>query len=597
MKKKAIVLWLINLLIFANLQAQVTCTATAPAKVGINQTFQYNVKINQKATPTTGKTMGAFSIVGGPSQSYSSSTSIINGQVSSSTEYTYTYVLQPTKLRQHTIPGATFTVNGKSTTANSVSIVVTQENQQTQQSGRRSNPFSFFDEPAPTRSNAATDVFLKAYASTTTPYEGQEVIITHKIYLGSGIYDYQITKNNLPSQAHLWSYTLGDTKSPAKQSVETINGKKYNVYEIRTTAVFPQKSGEIIITPLEFEGIATISSGFWASQKEIKVKSNSVKLQVKPLPTNGKPDNFSGLVGNFTIKSSLTKSSLTTNDATDLLVTISGSGNLQHVENLNFAFPTDFDVADPTLVDKINTLGKSVSGSRSFDYVIIPRAASKFIIQGTTFSYFDLKTNTYKTLTTEPFTIEVEKGADGNNTSNSTLQKDIQVLDKDIRYIKDDPNAFAPKTGALFGTPIYLILLFTPFLLVILFFIILRKYLNSRKDVAQLRNRRANKVATKRLKKAHKLLLTNKKEEFYIEISRALWGYVSDKYHIPQSELSMDTVRAKLEGKNVDNENIERLINTLNECEFARFAPNNNEELMNHLYNLSIDYITIIEKK
>ncbi len=596
MKTIRTLLLILGMMVSCNLHAQVSCTATAPSKVGINQAIQYSVKLSEKASQIASQNFGAFTKINGPSQSYSSSTSIINGQVSSSTEYTYTYTLQPTKLGQQTIPGVTFMVNGKQVKSNAVTITVTQENQQAQQQ-RRSRMPSFYDEPAQPQSVGSNEMMLKAFASTTTPYQGEEVIITHKLYIGAGIHNFQPTNNNFPSQPDLWTYTLGDPNKETPHTTEVVNGKRYDVFEIRKTSVYPQKSGKIVITPLELEGMAVIPYGFFGRQEKKSVKSNSVTLQVKPLPTAGKPVGFSGLVGKFTMKSTLTKTDLSTNDATDLMVTISGSGNLQHVENLNYTFPSDFDVADPAINDKINTGGSHVTGSRTFDYVIIPRTAGKFTIPSVTFSYFDIGSKTYKTLTTEAYNITVKKGNGDNNITNSSFQKDIQMLDKDIRYIKDDANAFSPKTRSLTGTPLYIILLLAPLFLFILFFIIWRKQIENRKNAAQLRNRRANKIATKRLKKAHKLLLNGKEAEFYIEISQALWGYVGDKFHIQQADLSMDNVRNTLKNKEVADENVEQFINTLNECEFARFSPNSGTELMEHLYNSSIEFITKIEKK
>lgn len=600
MKTLRALLLIIVTLCTLKLSAQITCVATAPSKVGISQAIQYSVKLNQKATQITAQNFGSFTKINGPSQSYSSSTSVINGQVSSSTEYTYIYTLQPTKLGQQTIPGVTFVVDGKQVKSNSVTVVVTQENQQTQQNSRsrQSRIPSFFNEPSEPAATTTSkdDLILKAFASISSPYQGEEVIVTHKLYISSNIHNFQPTSTNFPSQPDLWSYTLGDPKAEAKHSTEVLNGKRYDVYELRRTAVYPQKSGQIVITPLELEGVAVIPYGFFGQQKNMKVKSNAVTLQVKPLPTNGRPADFSGLVGKFTMESSLTKSTLSTNDATDLLVTIKGSGNLQHIENLNFNFPTDFDVADPSTNDKINTNGNGVSGSRVFDYVIMPRVAGTFTIPAATFSYFDIATKTYKTLSTPDYSVTVTKG-NNDGVTNSAFQKDVQVLDKDIRFIKTDKDSFHPKSGVFFATTNYFILLFLPLILFVLFLIIWSKYIENQRNVSQVRNRRANKVARKKLNKARKFLNNNSEDEFYVEISQALWGYIGDKFHILQSELSMDTVRQKLTEKGAAAEDIEEFINTLNECEFARFAPNNGTEMMSRLYNLSVDFITKIEKK
>ncbi|MBQ7551063.1 MAG: protein BatD [Bacteroidales bacterium] len=596
--KVTFILGCIFLWSIASLKAQ-ECKATAPSKVGINESIQYTVRVNEKPSKVAAQDFGTFTLQSGPSTSYSSSTSWVNGQVTSSTEYSYTYVLRPTKLGEQTIPGVTFVLNGKQVKSNSVKVVVTQENQraQQQQAQRRSSFWDFPEMTAPPREISKDDIMLKAFASKSNPYQGEEVIVTHKLYLSNNIHNFQPTNNELPSQPDLWTYTLGNPDAEVKHTVENLNGKRYEVYELRKTAVYPQKSGTITITPLELEGIVTIPSGFFGRQEKMTIKSNSVTLNVKPLPTNGKPANFSGLVGTFSMKSSLTKDEMESNDATNLLITISGKGNLQLIENPNITFPNDFDVTEPTINDKIQTGGSNVNGSRTFEYVIIPRVAGKFTIPSAEFTYFDLSSNSYKTLTTESYELTVAKGNNEESVSNSSYQKDIQILDKDIRYIKTKNTSCYKRKAPFFGTPMYLALLFSPLFVFVILLILWRKRIQSRENIAQLRNKRANKVALKRLKTAKKMLTENKEEAFYIEISRALWGYMSDKFHIPIADLSMDTVRQRLTEKEVSDEDIEQFIHTLNECEFARFAPGDSAQLMSNLYNSSIQFITQIEKK
>lgn len=578
-----------------------TATAVAPAKVGINQRISYTVKLDQHPSKITATNFGTFTHVGGPSQSSSTSIQIVNGQQSASYTYSYTYTLQPTKVGKQTIPGVSFLVDGKVVTSNSVIVEVTQEDQQVRRRQRQPfvDPFEeFFGNSARQQRQAIdfdSEIFLKSQVSKTNPYVGEEVVITYKLYY-SNIYQFQVTGNEFPQQQNLWTYQLGNPNASPQPTTTTLNGKRYNVVEVYKTAVYPQKAGTLTVTPLELEGVVTVPSGwFGADQQRKKLKSGEITLNVKELPA-GKPANFSGLVGKFTMTSSLTKAELKTNDATDLVVKISGSGNLQMAESPAINFPTDFDVSDPAVNDKIQTGGNSVNGSRSFDYVIIPRTVGNFTIPGCEFCYFDPQSKTYKTLTTEPYEVKVEKGEDDNSVS-SSYQKGIQMLDKDIRYIQTDASQFNKKSKVFFGTSLYFLLLFLPLLLFILFIFIWRKSIKNRENVMELRNKRATKVARRSLKKAKKLLAENKESEFYVEISRALWGYMSDKYKIPLAELSIETVRNRLTDKGLTQEDIENFIHTLNECEFARFAPNNSGETMNNLYNLSLDFITQIEKK
>jgi len=604
MKMRNISKWLfigfVTLCSITNIWAQ-TCTAVAPAKVGINEAIQYTVKLNKRPSKVSSQDFGTFTLASGPATGSSTSISIINGQQTMTSEYSYTYTLKPTKLGEQQIPGVSFVVDGQTVKSNAVTVTVTQENQRRQQQQtQRHSWWDWGDTPAqPVQKNVdKDDIVLKAISSKSNPYVGEEVIVTHKLYIGSSISNFQPTDNNFPSQPDLWTYTLGNPNAEAKHTVETMNGKRYDVYELRKTAVYPQKSGEITITPLEMEGIVTIPSGWFGRQEKMKVRSNAVTLNVKALPTEGRPAGFSGLVGKFDIKSSLSQKDLAANDATNLIITISGSGNLQHIETPFIDFPTDFDVTEPSINDNIHTSGNNVNGSRSFEYVIIPRVPGKFTIPASSFSYFDLQTKKYKTLFTDEYEVNVTKGIGGENTvSSSTYQQDIQILGKDIHFIKTRGTAFTPISHRFFATPMYFLLLFLPLVIFVLFLILWRKKIKDRQNVAKIRNRRANKVARKSLKKAQKLMAAKKEEEFYVEISRALWGYMSDKFHIPLADLSIDSVRNKLGEKGVPEDNIEEFIHTLNECEFARFAPNSGTELMENLYNLSLQFITKIEKK
>lgn len=599
----------LTLCTLSSLNAQ-TCKASAPAKVGINQGFQYQVTVDRPNVQVASKNFGTMQQLGSPMQQSMQQMSIVNGQMTATRSTTYVFTLRPTKVGRQTIPGVVVVVDGKQISSNSVTIEVTQEDQgnsrqraQQQRSRQQyADPFEeileefFGHRAAPQPQDIESGMFLRAYPSKTNPYQGEEVVITYKLYF-SNVYQYQVTGTEFPQQPNLWTYQLGNPGSVQTPHNETINGKTYNVIEVYKTAVYPQKSGTITVTPLLLKGVAIVPSGMWggARQEQNSVKSNAVTLQVKELPQAGRPANFSGLVGNFSLKSSLTKDKLKTNDATDLVVTISGSGNLQLAEALAFTFPSDFDVNDPAINDNIHTAGNSVNGSRSFDYTIIPRAPGKFTIPAASFVYFDPKTQTYKTLTTDPYSLNVEKGEDDNGFSSS--QHGLTMLDKDIRFIRTDLKKLTTRSRAFVGSPLYWILLLLPFLLFVIYLIIRRKQFANRQNIAELRNKRANKVAIRSLKKAKKLLDAGKEEAFYVEISRALWGYMCDKFRIQLADLSIDAARAKLSEKNLPAEDIDQFVKTLNDCEFARFAPDSGTAMMHDLYEQSLDFITNIEKK
>ena len=585
-----------------------SCKATAPERVAVGQNFNYSIVLDEKATQILAVALDQFSVLAGPNQSFSSSTSYINGQVTQSTTYTYSYTLQAKKTGTFTIAGAVVNVGGKKLKTNAITITVS-------------------DAPAsanqPRGSSAATpsadmhldknSVFVKAFISNSSPYEGEEVVVTHKIYISDQINGgYQITGVNQPTQNGFWAYTLGDPQAQPPQSVETIDGKRYTVFEIRKTALYPQKSGYLTVSPLEVDFVGRIvyrvqTNNIWddffgggqrVKDEEFKLKSNSLQLQVKKLPEANKPADFSGIVGQFDMTAKVNRSELKENEALNFTMTLTGKGNLQHIDKLQIHFPSEFDVFDPQINDNIHTTGNYVNGSRTFEYVIIPRTEGTFTLGPASFSFFDPKTKSYKTLSTDSFTIQVAKGSGESGISTSiTHQRDIKVLGNDIRFIKTEGRVFHPIQGAFFLTPLYFAILLLPLLIFVLFIVIWRKKIEEQRNLALHKNKRANRVAKKRLKRANKLLINKEKDAFYVEISQVLWGYMSDKFHIPLAQLSMDSVEERLKGKNIDEESIRDFLATLENCEYARFAPGDSSEMMHNLYNLSLQFITKIERK
>lgn len=601
------------LIICATSMAQVSCTAQAPSRVAAGQPFRYQVTLNEKPSKIQNTNFGGLDVLNGPSQGSSSSISIINGQVNKSSSYTYTYTLAADKEGSYTVPGITFVVNGSQVKSNSVTITVVEGGAdaggaaaQGQSRNRKSN------QQSQSQGFDKREVYVKAYCSNSNPYVGEQVIITHKLFVGPSVNGgYQVTHVNAPALSNLWSYTLGDNEGEAPRTTEVIDGKRFTVFEVKRTAVFPQKSGKITVTPFEIGFVARIiytqqsndpfdmifGGRQYAQDYELDLKSNSVELNCKALPEANQPEDFSGLTGNFTISSNMSRTELKTNDAANLTITVSGTGNLQHIEAPMLEFPSDFDVTDPKITDNINTRGNTVTGSRTFEYVIIPREAGEFTVPAAVFSFFDAKSRSYKTITTETYNMKVTQGEGGGISTSSSNQKDIKFLSKDIHFIKTNNNAFHSKRAEFYGSPWFILGLILPFLLLIIFIIVWRKTMENKQDVVMMKDRRANKVARKRLKKAGQLLNAGQKEDFYVEISQVLWGYMSDKFHIPLSQLSMDTVEEKLKAKNLNDEAIKEFLATLDQCEFARFAPGDSTQMMNDMYQRASQFMIQIEKR
>ena len=603
--KYSFISFIIGIISIPLLQAQVICTAKAPNQVAVGQPFHLTYELNERADKLPSISFAGFTYGGGPSQGSSTSTSIINGKVSSKSSYTYTYTLIPEKEGSFTLPAVAFQVKNQQLMSNSLTIRVVASSQNQQQSQGRQGQTNV-------QGFNKDDFFIKASVSNSSPYVGEQVIVSYKLYLGPQAYRYHQQVTSRPTAQGFWTYDLTIPNPETTRREEIIDGKKFLVIDISAMAVYPQKSGKLTISPMESDLLVQVLveqqrrsndifdvffGGSRAQDIELKLSSNVVTINAKELPAANKPYDFSGLVGDFKLNAKLSRDKLNANDATNLSVTISGNGNLQYIEPLNFNFPADIAVHDPETKDNINTSPSGVSGSRTFEYVLIPRLEGDYVIPSTNFVYFDKRKGMYVTLQTPEFELSVDK-AQGENAisyNNTSNKSDIKVLGSDIRHIKTNGK---PKLQQMqfFASPWYWGLLFFPFLLLIILIILLHKKIKAQQNLTLLRDKKASKTARKRLKKAEKLLKNKQDEAFYIEISKVLWGYISDKFHIPMSQLSLDTAYQKLSERNMKEDSIKEFIDTLHNCEYVRFAPSS-EITPEKMYERTFNFITKIENE
>lgn len=608
-KRKTIFTFLLLILTTIGYAQDIQIKASTPSNVAVGQQFNLTYSCNKKANINL-PYLANFDIIGGPQVSSSSSIQIINGQMTSSSNYSYTYVLRAKKEGSFEIPAAVAVINGKNIHSNKLNITVSASNTPASQQEQASsqNPSS------QNQGINEKDFFIKAFVSNTNPYIEEEVIIQYKLYLPAQVQRYQASIRKSPNCTGFWTYELNDRNTEPSRTTETINGKQYTVIDLYSLSVFPQKSGKLTISPLEVQTIVQImlqtqrSNDPWEAffnnpffggsrvqNKELNIISNSVTLTAKELPNNA-PSSSSGLVGSFKISTKLSKNELAANDATNFTFTISGKGNIQHIEAPNINFPTDFDVQDPIINDNIHKSAKGISGTRTFEYVIIPRNQGKFTIPAISFSYFDKTQKQYTTLKTTETQLKITKGlATSSQYSSGYNKKNVQVVGKDIRFIKT--NLPLQKNHSIFIlSPYYWTIFALPFIAFIIFLILLKKQIKNRINNIAVKDKKASKMARKRLKTAEKLLIANNEELFYIEISKALWGYISDKFNIPLAQLSLETVKDKLEEKKLSTAYINNFLEVLNLCEYVRFAPNNDLTLQK-MYNQTFDFISTIERE
>ena len=620
MKKNICSLLILSVILLnsVNIFAQFTCSLRSPSEVEVGEAFRISIEMNERPSSQPQFNLQNFEVVAGPSTSMSSSTSFINGKMTSETKCTYTYTLIANKEGSFTIPAITINSKNGSAKTNPVTIKVVKgaarASSSPQQSQKSQSQSSASQQTATSSTFDKKDYFVRASVSNANPYVGEQVIIKYKLYISSQAYGYQASVTSMPSASSCWTYELGDKNAEPKPHTETYNGKQYSVVDIRTIAVYPQKNGEVTISPLDMDMVVQVvvrqqrpSSGdpffdaFFGGMSQqvqnlnLKVSSNTVNLHVKSLPTAGQPADFSHLVGKFTIKSSLTRDELDANDATNLRITVSGEGNLQYVDAPQLDLPADLDVHEPKIIDNIHTPITGVSGSRTFEYVIIPRNAGKYEIPATEFTYFDKGKGQYVTIATQPYTLKVNKGkASSGAVYSSANKEDIKILGNDIRHIKEAK--LQQHYSAFFGTPLYWILLALPIVLLLVLIVLLRKKIKENQNMVLVKDKRAAKTAKKRLKKAEQLLKAGADKEFYIEISQVLWGYVSDKFHIPVGQLSLDTAEEQLLNRQMKPEAIDMFLTTLKDCEYVRFAPSA-DITPQKMYEKTFRFITEIEKE
>ena len=581
----------------------VTLVAEAPDVVVSGDQFRLTFTVNtQKGKDFLAPSISGFDVLMGPSRSQQSSTQIINGKVSSSSAITYTYILMAGKEGTYTIPAASIEVDGKKIFSNALTIKVLPPDQSAgnQQSGQGQSNSSRGQIAGGKISDK--DLFITATAAKTTVYEQEAILLTYKVYT---LVNLRQLYGKMPD---LKGFHTQEIELPQQKtfSLEHYNGRNYNTTIWSQYVLFPQQTGKLEIPSITFEGIVaqqTISDdpfdAFFNGGGYIEVKKKivtpKVTINVKPLPA--KPDNFSGGVGEFTLSSSINAKEVKTNDAVTIKLTIKGAGNMKLINTPEVKFPEDFEIYDPRVTNNFDVSRAGLSGTQTIEYLAIPRHAGDFTIPQVEFTYFDLKSQAYKTLKTEEYHLKVAKGKGNADQviADFTNKENVKVLGQDVRFIKLGDTELLPKGKVFFGTTGYWLGYIIPFIIFVVLVIFFRKQAAENANIAKVKTKKANKVATKRMKLAGKLLAENKKNEFYDEVLKALWGYISDKLSIPVSQLSKDNIEAELMRYGVSDEVTKTFIDALNECEFARYAPGNENEAMDKVYAASVEAISKME--
>ena len=598
------------LLLALNATAQ-ELTVRAPGRVDLGRRFEVRYEVNDRASDFRGPSFKGLSVLSGPMTSQSTSMSIINGKTSRSSTFGFTYILQADVEGTFNIGGASCTVDGKKITCPGFTITVEKGTQQAQPQqpnayGGNSRQQQAYAQPASSSNIDSKQLFARASISKSNPYQGEQVILTYKIYTQVSLSQYQIDK--LPGNKGFWSEDLTKDGS-VKQYSETVNGRNYQVAEIRRGALFGQESGKLTIEPLDLDVLAIVqrqrrsTGSIWdlfddpffnpTQAVEKHLSTNSLTVNVRPLP-GGAPDGFNGAVGKFSAKSGVDTREVRANEAITYRLTISGSGNLMLIDAPKLNFPKVFEVYDPQIDDKISRSNSGISGSRTFEWVLIPRSQGDYEIPAFDFAYFDPATGKYATSHVDAISVHINKG-DPNAMKNVTSNKsNVKLLNSDINYIQTGATHFETlnqKHGVEWWFWTFLVLILGGAIVAIL---LGRKYQAQQQDIAGVRLRRATKEARKRLKKAAAHLYNGDDNSFYEEIYKAIWGCLADKYNIELSRLSSDTVHDCLVEKSVPEEQQQRIMKTLQDVDFARFAPGDAATKKQQIYDEALEMIVMI---
>ena len=555
--------------------------------VAVGEEFRIEFSIEGSASEFKGPSLNGLRKLSGPNQSSSSSMQIINGKVSSSKTTSYTYYVTALNEGTLTIGEASVKSEGKTVRSQAGQMQVTKANPKTKQDNNY---------------NIAENVYLKATASRTRIFQGEQIVVSYKLYSKINLADINLTI--VPELNDFWKEEI-ETNSSAK--LEVIDGVKHNVWEISRFILTPQKSGKLKIDPMSINITVQIKNkrsrdpfgdpfGFFGSYQNIEeeISSKNINVTVKDLPEGG-PENFSGAVGQFELKSSLDKSSIEANQALNYKLTLSGNGNIHLIDDVKVDFPSNFETYDPQKNDKTFSTKNGIAGKIEFEHLLIPRYKGEYEIKGVEFCYFNPKTKSYKTITTKPIVVNVLKGSGNDNSyissdelkSNASSQLNPIISTTELKENEDLP----------FNKWLFIFLILIPIIGLGGYFVMLIIQAKNDANPVLRKYRKSLRIAQKRLKNAQKHLENSQKELFFEEIEKSLWTYFSNKFNVNSADLSKETINEFFTKNNISEKASKSFTSIIEKCEFCRFAPSSlDAEDMNKVYELATKVIVEVEQ-
>jgi len=608
-KMKRIILLILLILAINNIGYSQNFRATVDRntlEVGDRITVTYS--IDNEASNFRPPKFSNLKLLMGPSQSQN--VQIINGKVSR--YFSFSYVLEAISSGKFIIPSAKITSNGKELTSNSIEINVLKPSQAKQDQMKQE------EEQNKTMESQAKDLInqnlkIEVEVSKTTAYVGEPIVATYRIYLHPQLNILQLSPEKTPQLNGFWNQEIDIGK--IEYNLQNINGKTYQVAIIKKVILFPQQSGKLIIDSYDFNTIVRLQvqnqdrrrnndpfnsffdsffdDFFNTSYKDFQtiVKSPSVTINVKDLPPTNTPS-FANAVGDFKISSWLDKTSAKTGEAVSYKIKIEGMGNLKLISAPTITLPPSIEVYEPKLIDNTQINGSNVVGNNTYEYILIPQATGKYKIPAVEFTYFNLEQKKYITISTAEQILNVQQG--NSQSLSNTNKENVEYLNQDIDFIKNEMGIRANKP--LFFSSIYFLLLFLPILLFFLLFLYRRKKQANESNMSAYKQSKARKQAIKRLSNSRKFLQKSEIEKFLDETSRAIWGFLSDKFIIEQAKLSRENIEEVMKQNNLPEDLIKSTIQTLDDCEFKRFSQFDSSVSYLQIYSDAENVITKIEE-
>lgn len=572
-------------------------------KVQVGAAFQVVFTVNAQPSTYTPPNFKDFDIFSGPNTSQSMQ--YVNGSLSQS--FSISFLIAAKKEGKLQIGPMTMVVNGQSIASSPVNIEATKgavpPGQQQQQTQSTQNP----DEQ--TTKSSGDDVFVKTIVSKTKCYIGEQIQVIQKIYSRFDLRGFQNVK--FPAFNGFWSQQPEGVPNVQLQ-IENVDGVNYYVGEFNKTYVFPQRTGELTIDPCEVECVVRKQSnkkprnifeqffgGGGFEDVVVKAYSRKTKISVMDVPEAGKPLNFSGGVGNLNYKVEATKNNVKANDAFNLKITISGKGNLKLLEAPKLTLPESFESYEPKITENISNAG-GVSGSKTYNYLIIPREPGDFVLNSLDFSYFDLDKKKYVTIPSPELKITVTPGDGKSNASAQVfdhLKNEVKETENDIRYIKKGDFELQKSDAEFFNSSMHLFLLAFPLILFVGGLAYRTYYIKQNSDIVALKGRKAASFAKKQLISAEKQMKQNNKEAFYTEVTNALNSYLGNKFNIPVADLSKENITKELQLRSIRPDTQLKLFDTINQCEYAKYAPGAVSGDLQAVYNSTVELISTIESE